>query len=153
MWKHIVDKYLLSPVAKAVTFFTNYLELIAPALPAISYIGYRAPPELFPNAAFHFPIHRGWPLKPDWLSEFQIAQFISPQAALWAPSIVDIQSTGVVVPALQTQPTISSTRLSSQTLFGNLPPGLKHQRPPRNPLASNQLLLHPHKHHHYQVQS
>lgn len=102
MWKHIVDKYLSSPVAKAVAFFTTYLELIAPALPAISYLGYRAPPELFPNAAFHFPIHGGWPLKPDWLSEFQISQFVSPQAALWATSIVDIQSAGYEVPILQT---------------------------------------------------
>lgn len=30
-WRHIVDKYLLSSVAKAVSFFTTYLDLMAPA--------------------------------------------------------------------------------------------------------------------------
>jgi hypothetical protein len=85
-WKHIVDKYLSSPISKAVSFFTTYLDLMASAIPAQSYIqsyiGFKAPPSLFPDAAFHFPIHGGWPLIPDWMSAFQIKHFISPQADL-----------------------------------------------------------------------
>jgi hypothetical protein len=32
-WKHIVDRYLASPVARAVSFFTTYLDLIEAATP------------------------------------------------------------------------------------------------------------------------
>jgi hypothetical protein len=76
---------------------------MASAIPAQSYISFTAPPSLFPNAAFHFPMHGGWPLIPDcWKSAFQIKHFICPQADLWEPAVINLITKGYAVPVLQT---------------------------------------------------
>jgi hypothetical protein len=101
-WKHIVDRYLLSNVAKAVQFFNRYLELMTQAIPVISYAGTQLHPTLLPNAPYHFPIHGSWPLIPDWMSTFQIDHLVSPQARLWAPSTLDIQEQSLKAATLRT---------------------------------------------------
>jgi hypothetical protein len=101
-WKHIVDRHLTSPVPRVSTFFSRYLDLIAPAIPTTNYLGFTPPPQLFSNAPFHFPIHGGWLLLPDWFSSFQIDLFVSPQACLWDRVPVDIQDVNFVVSLLRT---------------------------------------------------
>jgi hypothetical protein len=55
-----------------------------------------------PNAPFHFPIHGGWPLLPDWFGELILSPFVSSQAMLWAQSPVDLQVPAFVAPMLRT---------------------------------------------------
>jgi hypothetical protein len=103
-WKCIINSYLASPVAQAVSLFMAYLDLATTAISSASYFGFQPPPELLPNAPFHFPIHGGWPLTPDWFSKFAIQHFlVSLQVMLWYLLTVGIQATYFVVPfVLQT---------------------------------------------------
>lgn len=101
-WRHIVDKLISSPVARVATFFHRYLDQVAPAIHATSYVGFQPPPVLYPNVPYHFPIHGGWPLLPDWFSSFIIAPILSPQAKLWAPSPVDIQDATFIASPMET---------------------------------------------------
>jgi hypothetical protein len=44
----------------------------------------------------------GWPCIPDWCDTFDIDPFVSPQAKLWAPTVVDIQNPAFVAQLLTT---------------------------------------------------
>jgi hypothetical protein len=57
---------------------------------------------MFPNASYHFPINGGWHFNPDWCATFRINQFVSPQAKLWAPALIDIQNLQFIAPMMST---------------------------------------------------
>jgi hypothetical protein len=145
-WRHIVDKYLSSSIAIAVSFFTTYLDLMAPAIPAQSYVGFPAPPSLFPSATFQFPIHGGWPLNPDWMSALKLTHFASPQANLWEPSVIDLITPGYVVPVLQTVADSEAAEHRHRTpplpasLLKSQPPALASKVPASTePLVTSQV--------------
>jgi hypothetical protein len=90
-WRHIVDYYQIAPTARVAQYFHRYIERMRPAIPPTSYMGDQLDPVVLPNVPYHFPINGGWPFDPDWCDTFKMHHFTSPQAKLWAPSMIDVQ--------------------------------------------------------------
>jgi hypothetical protein len=101
-WRHLVDRLLSTAIPKVARFFHRYLALMPPAIHPSSYLGFKPDPVMLPNAFYHFPINGGWPFNPNWCATFKNTHFISPQAKLWAPTLVDIQNKQFVAPLMST---------------------------------------------------
>lgn len=75
---------------------------MATAIPPTSYMGFHLDPVLLPNAPYHFKINGFWPYIPDLCNTFDINQFVSPPAKLWAPTVMSIQNPAFVAQLLTT---------------------------------------------------
>jgi len=101
-WRLVVDRLITSTVARPLSAFYAYLAHMASAIPEMACFGGKLDPRVFPQVPYLFPIHGGWPFGADWITLLQAQHLVSVTAALWVPSVIDLQTAGFTASLLST---------------------------------------------------